>query len=156
MKINTKSTSAINDHGHCMLLVLLLLAIFSFTQTTMADDTTENALGLVVADAVVTPAKPGESARLRLKITNFGSESLSLRALHSDVAISTKMIMTTPGIGQHVVSDLTILRDETLDLASSHIRVELQDIQKEIKPGSNIEFALFFRRFVTKATAHAH
>ena len=140
-----------------IVIATLLVMIFAITvELTVADETTERSDGIIIEDAVITPVKVGETAYLRFKITNFGLRSTTLQSVRSNISSAVKMVMTIPGKGSHIVSDLVILQEETLNLASSHIRVEFQDVNKTIEPGTNIEFELKFWDSKITAFAHAH
>lgn len=132
----------------CFLLVSVPAAI--------ADDVRNDNSFVSVEAAHVSATNAGGTALLQFKITNNGREPVNLRSVRSDFARTSRVTIFDPYEGRQVIEDLSVLRDETLDLASSHIRVELINLIKDIEPGSTIEFEMVFRRFSATAEAHVH
>lgn len=141
---------------HLIKRTLLATALAITVVQAAADETTEQTEGIIVEDAVVTPARRGETAYLYFKVTNIGVERAMLLSVQPEIPSVAQIILTAPEKEPQVITQLLILREETLDFASSHIRVELKDIQTPIEAGSTLKFDLVFRRFTTSASAHAH
>jgi copper(I)-binding protein len=132
----------------CFILVSMPAAI--------ADDVRNDNSFVSVEAAHVLATKAGGTAQLQFKITNNGNESVNLTSVRSNLTQVSRITIFDPYQGRQVIDDLSVQRDETLDLASSHIRVELINLTKDIKPGSTIVFELVFRKFSATAEAHVH
>ncbi len=140
------------------LLVLLLSIAVLVAQTAFAaaDETSEVSTGIVVEDAVLEPARKGENARLRFKVSNYTTRRVGLRAIRAPISHSASITMNLNAEGFEPVEQVYILREETLDLQSSHIRVELRDLREEARPGMKVEFELVFSDGATSAIADVH
>ncbi len=137
--------------------ILALAMIFAVLATfAAADEASETSDGLHIEEAVVTRAQVGESARLRFKISNYGTRKVRLNSVRSDVAQDARLIMTLPGGLSKAVSGLPILQEETLNLATSHVQVELKELKQALLAGSTFEFEAVFQDFTLRAFAHVH
>tara|TARA_R110002126_G_scaffold226044_2_gene370798 strand:- start:2130 stop:2693 length:564 start_codon:yes stop_codon:yes gene_type:complete len=121
-----------------------------------ADETSEVRSGILVEEAVLEPAKKGENARLHFKITNLSTENVILQKVRATVAKSVEVQMILDEEGYKRVESLHILREEILNLQSSHIRIEFIDLLEDLEPNSKIEFKLVFNKFETFAIADVH
>jgi copper(I)-binding protein len=137
-------------------ITIFLLVSAASGGRALSDELTETVGGILVEDAVITPVKAGGTAHLQFKVTNFGSNSVNLRAVRSNVARVGRMTMLQPDSKPEIVSSFLILSEETLNLSTSHVRVELRDVKQAIEKGSSVEFDLIFRKFKMSASAHAH
>lgn len=132
------------------------LILVSASVPAIADESAEHIDGIFVEDAIISTAKKGETAYLRLKITNDSGSPVTLHSIRSTVSNDTRFVVVDPIYGPYRTNDLSILRDETLNLASSHIRVELKNTNRSIAPDTIVPFELIFRRSSMLAQAHAH
>jgi copper(I)-binding protein len=137
-------------------LLICICFILVSVPAAIADDIRNDNNFVSIEAAHVSATKAGGTAQLQFKITNQGNEPVNLRSVRSHLAQNSRVTIFDPYQGRQVINDLSVLRDETLDLSSSHIRVELINLSKDIEPGSTIEFELIFRRFSTTAEAHVH
>ncbi len=136
------------------LIYVCLMSINSFVAS--ADDIGNDNSFVSVEAAYVSATKIGGTAQLQFRITNNGNTSVNLTSVRSHLAQRSRITILDPYSGRQEISDLSVQRDETLDLASSHIRVELINLNADIESGSTIEFELVFRRFSATADAHVH
>ena len=132
------------------------MALAALPSIVSADEISEHIDGIYVEDATITPAKKGKTATLRFRMTNFRRKHVTLIGLRALFAKTGKMVMLIPEKGPENVSSLTILSEEVLDFATSHLKGELHDVESDLVLGSNIEFELVFTDFTTTATAHVH
>jgi len=121
-----------------------------------ADESTEHIDGLVVENATISTAGRGGTVYLRFKITNDSRTPVTLHSIRSPMSSDIQIVIIDPSYGPRRISDLSILREETLNLASSHIRVELRNTNRSIEPDTLVPFELIFRRSSMHAEAHAH
>jgi len=132
------------------------LVLVSVSVVGIADESAEHIDGLIVEDATISTAKRGGTVYLRFKITNDSGKPVTLHSIKSPVSRDARIVVVDPIYGPQRTNDLSILRDETLNLASSHIRVELRNTNRSIKPDALVPFELIFRRSSMHAEAHAH
>lgn len=121
-----------------------------------AQETTEHTNGIIVKHAVVDSAKTGNRSYLHFSIVNFSADNISLNGVRTNAATAVELEMNMPGRGYRLVSNVPILRDETLNLLTSHIRVGLTELTRDIEPGSEVEFEIVFQDFVMTAVATAN
>ena len=137
---------------HTLISVFLILSVsFAF-----AHEESESTNGIIIHEAVAAPAKRGEHSKLRLKITNYSMRNLSLKNIRADVSNTAKVEMRLNGKLEEPRHGIAILREETLDLASSHINVELVGLTKSLIVGDKIGLVLDFGEFETQAIADVH
>ena len=124
--------------------------------TPRADESSEPITGLYIEDAVATPADVGETAIIGFRIDNFSARNVTLIRVSSSNAESSVIVMRGGGIGVHIANSLSIMQDESFDLRTSHMWVELRGLRTEIREGDLVPFELVFARGRVSAQAHAH
>ena len=121
-----------------------------------SDETSEFSDGILVENAQIKVTSDPKIANLEFAVSNLGVEDVTLIRLHSNISENIDIYYVSSDGKKRAISDLTILQEETLDLSSSHIKVDLLGMTKPLPPGSLIEFKLEFREFTTTAVAHVH
>lgn len=121
-----------------------------------ADESSEPITGLYIEDAVATPANAGETAIIGFRIDNFSARNVSLMGVSSQIADSASIMMRGGGVGTHIATAASVMQDETLDLRTSHMWVELRGLKTEIREGDLVPFELVFAHGRVGAQAHAH
>lgn len=122
-----------------------------------ADEAFEPLSSVTVYDAVVDSAPTGATSRLQMKIENLSSEDVTLIGVRSPMAESGALVVVggpEPDAGTSLV--LLIRQEETLDLQSSHIRLELRGLKSPLTEGDSAPFELVFRHGFALGTAHVH
>lgn len=132
-----------------------LMMILVTTQS-YADEISESYDGILVEDAYVQTDFREPIAVLKLKISNFSSSDTTLLGVKTKNFSNARLLMN--GSDQEVVEvdSLTILQEETLNLDTSHIWVELSGLRQAIKIGEKIEFDLLFSTGEVSASADIH
>lgn len=139
------------------LLSFVLVAVLAAAPgAARADETAEPISGLLIEDAVVTPAPVGRTAMLGFRIDNFSGRSVTLIGARSPRAGSGVLMIGSHGGKAEVATAVSIRQDESLDLRSSHIWIELRDIRQAIEPGDMVPFELIFATGTVAVQAHAH
>lgn len=121
-----------------------------------ADQTKEILDGVAVEDAVATAAPSGGVSEVRFRLDNASGRTLRLRGVKSKLAGSAALVMRMPETGPTDVESLTVLDQETLDLRSSHIWIELRDLTLPLDANDVVGFELVFDKGVVHAVAHVH
>ena len=132
-----------------------VLVLVSVSVAGIAHESAEHIDGLIVEDATISTAKRGGTVSLRFQITNDSGMLVTLRSIASPVSSDIRIVVVDPSYGHQRTNNLSILRDETLNLASSHIHVELRNTSRTIEPDTLVPFELIFRRSSMHAEAHA-
>jgi len=138
---------------------ILLLIITCFTTITtfaFADEKTETYDGIVVENAYIQTDHTKATSQLKLKVSNYSSDDLTLIDVKSVSFEHANLLLQMPGVGKVKVDSLTILQEETLELDTSHISIELQKITHAIKSGDKVEFELVFSEQTIQAFADVH
>lgn len=133
--------------------ISLILTNFALA---IADETSETSFGIMVEDAVVEPAGKGETTKLRFKVSNYTTQRIWLSAVRTPISKSATMTMRLDAESFEPINVVHILREETLDLRSSHIRIELNSLRQEVRLGMKVDFELVFNDRVVPATADVH
>ena len=137
-------------------VVFALLLKVAVTPST-ADESFEPLSGVTVYDAVVDSAPTGATSRLQMKIENLSSEDITLIGVRSSIAASGALVVVGgPEPDAETSLVLLIRQEETLDLQSSHIRLELRGLKSPLTKGDSAPFELVFRRGVALGMAHVH
>ena len=121
-----------------------------------ADVTSEPLSGVTIEDATATPAGLGETSRVRFRLSNSGVDDIVLIGISSDLSNTGALMMNDPLIGDREINLLTVLREEELDLTTSHIRGELRTLSKPLVVGDFVAFDLIFRSGTVSAEADVH
>lgn len=133
-----------------------LAAASLFMHTAEADELFEPLPGVVVDQAVATPAKAGGTSRLRFRIDNASGRDIALVGVRSDAAASGALIVMSPD-GKPQEGAIFLLREEELlDLGSSHAWAELRGMRRSLPNGGTLEFELIFRTGAVPGYAHVH
>ncbi len=137
-------------------LVTAAFFALAYPATATADIISEERDGVYVEDAFITASKKGGTATLKFKITNFGLRSISLQGIKSKMSETGKIVINVPESGPEPIKNLLILEEETLNLASSHLKGEFYNLTDDLVAGTDMEFTLVFTDFTTTAIAHVH
>ena len=121
-----------------------------------ADESSEPISGIYIEDAVATPAAAGETAIIGFRIDNFSGRNVLLMGVSSENAETALMMMRGGGAGTHIATGVSVFQDETLDLRTSHMWVELRGLKSAIEDGDLVPFELLFARGGVYVQAHAH
>jgi len=122
----------------------------------LADVTAEPLSGVTIEDASATTAGQGETSQVRFRISNSGVDDIALIGISSDVSESGAIVIDDPLSGDRDIEMLTVLREEELDLTTSHIRGELRNVTEPFVEGEFVAFNLVFRSGTVSAEAHIH
>lgn len=120
-----------------------------------ADETTEG-WDVTVEDAMVAVAQQGGQSVLRFRLDNASSQDFVLRGARSSVAGSAIIMMRMPVVGPMEPDQVIVPRGELVDFSTSHLWVELSDLNDDLLPNEMIEFELIFNGWTLSAAAHIH
>lgn len=144
--------------GRTLAISGLLVAVLSGSGqgTAHADESSEPNPGIYIEDAVATPAAAGETSIIGFRIDNFSGRSVNLMGVSSENATSALILIRGHGARTHIASGVSVMQEETLDLRTSHMWVELRGLKSAVMEGDLVPFELIFARGQVSAQAHAH
>ena len=154
--MHSRSTSYLTPMRNRLLSTAVAAAVICFSMPTLADEETETYDSIIVENAFVEVKGTTAPLRLKFDISNLSSSVLTLEGVRTDRFEKANLYMRLPGKGVVEVDSLTILKEETLELGSSHIVVELRTPNRAFKPGEKIEFELLFSDRIVRAIADIH
>ena len=151
----TRSRSSTRRHW-CHSLLAWLPAALMFAHPLEADELFEPLPGVVVDQAVATPAEVGETSRLRFRIDNASGRDIALVGVRSRAATSGTMVIMPPDSQPREGAIFLLHEEEVLDLGSSHAWAELRGMRRSLPNGGTLEFELIFRTGAVPGYAHVH
>lgn len=149
---STLSKRQLLSSGFLVGLAFLILAPI----TALTDESSEPISGLYIEDAIATPARAGETALVGFRIDNFSGRSVRFLGVRSERSESAAIMLRSRRSGAQEAETLFLRHDETLDLLTSHMWIELRNVTDEIKTGDTVAFELIFGTGTVQAQAHAH
>ncbi len=154
--LTTAHKSLLNPLESLFFYLIVAIAMAYLITRSQAHESTVFADNIVVENAAVQIAETGERHQLHFDIINLSADNIILHKVRTNAAKAAELKMNLPGQGYTLVSSIPILREETLDLDTTHIKVELIGAAHELYPGTEIEFKLVFQNFVKTAFADVH
>ena len=140
-----------------IIMGLFSVALIAFNiNYAVADEETETYGGIIIENARVETDSKKPKAFLKMKISNLSQSGITLVGIRTENFNQAKILMEQPWKSSIRVDSLTILEEETLDLDTSHIRVELSGLNRAVKAGDIIQFELLFNNQVISAAADIH
>jgi len=133
-----------------------LVIMLSLNSHAYADEETETYDGIVVEQAFVQTDQATPYPLLSLNISNFSSNDLTLMGISTEWFETTNLLIRMPNKGLVEVDTLSILQEETLNLDTSHIVIELRKLTRAIKEADKIEFKLLFANRTIPVLADIH
>ena len=145
-------------NGHrlrCLAICLSLLAT-AVSHTAVADAVPESIYGLTIEDVRVEAAPIGENTVIRLRIINDGAEPLMFIGVESENITASRILARTQHHAPATLESVTIPVEETLDLSSNHLFVELSGLRHAFKVSETVTLKLSFLRGTVPVQAHVH
>ena len=138
------------------ILPLFMALTLITTNAARSDETSEHHDGVLVENAMMVISADGNAAELRLSVSNIGTDDVTLVNLATEIAEKIEIYYLSPSGQKTVVTDFTILQEETLELPSSHLHIDIVGLKRPLEPGAKEEFKLIFRDFEATAVADVH
>lgn len=111
--------------------------------------------GVSISQICVETASKGEQANVSLVIENWSGQTVTLQGISSRKSDRGELYFRGAFNTAFPSEGLTILRNETLNLASSHIGARLSGLSQDIQTGDHVPLRLEFRGGVIEVGAHA-
>lgn len=121
-----------------------------------ADETFELLNGANVIDAKATPTPKGGTSQITLRLENFGNTDVYLIGIRSKKAESGTLMIRPAGGPAQAADQYLVKSEETLDLTTSHIWMELRGMHAPLAAGEAVDFDLVFRNGISPGVAHVH
>jgi len=143
-------------HAFSSIVALVMFVTMLAITQTYADELSESYDGIVVEGAYVQTDDKVPVSILKLKISNFSSNNLTLIGVEAEKFTNARLLMNDFKNGIIQIESLSILQEETLNLDTSHIWIELSGLKRAIQAGEKIEFDLLFAAGKVRANADIH
>lgn len=125
-------------------LGLLFALGFAFFLSTPAAAHTDFSYQVAVDHALLRPAKAGDNALLKLRIQNRGTNIVHLLRVESPVTRGSRIIFDDGRRRSGSLDSVAIRPGEELDLASSHMWIELIDLMEPLIDGQHVPLRIVF------------
>lgn len=132
------------------------LALGMFSSKTLADEWTDGRNGITIEEVFVKSANKGQNTTVGFTVTNLGPKPVTLTGIQANFAGSAKLVRNHGDGTTSDLTNLTILRTETIDFIGGNQNGLFMDLKSDLVPNTNIEFEFIFSTFSTTATAHVH
>ena len=135
--------------SHCKVLksvafAALAAALLSGVPARLAANDSDHIGRLQIVHPWARPAAAGESTRLHMKIVNDGFDDLHVVKLTSPVATKVRLALVATRGRTVPLPSITVLAHEVMDLGSSHFRVMLDGLSRDLWAGEQFPLTLYF------------
>ena len=134
----------------CALLLLLS------ARPVAADSIVRLGNDLKIDSTSAQPAPAGGCTRVRLRVVNEGTRNVNLLGASSAVAEQTLLVARIDPINAVSLPSIAIPAQETLDLDSSHLWLELCGLNKPLAPGDSFTLTVEFVGWRTDVDVDVH
>lgn len=125
-------------------LGLLFALVFGFFFSAPAAAHTDFSDQVAVDHALLGPAKAGDNALLKLRIQNRGTSVIHLLRVESPVTSGSRIIFDDGRRRSGSLDSVAIRPGEELDLASSHMWIELLELTEPLVLGQHVSLRIVF------------
>lgn len=138
--------------SHCKVLrsvafAALAAALLTGVPARLAANDSDHIGRLQIVHPWARPAAAGESTRLHMKIVNDGFDDLHVVKLTSPVATKVQLALVATQGRTVSLPSITVLAHEVMDLGSSHFRVMLVGLSRDLRAGEEFPLTLHFAPF---------
>lgn len=121
-----------------------------------ADSTPGTYNEVTITDVIVSIAPSGGKRKLRFRLTNETAENLTLIGITSQHISDAAILAQTSHSVPVKLSSFPILTEETLDLYSSHLKIELSGLEESFVSGTIVPLTLNLLRGGIPIFSHVH
>ncbi len=158
MKI-TKTHDGVAPYSPLTWLSLALLVSFIamvISPVVRADAAPDAYYGVTITNVAVQSASSGQNSELRFHIVNDSAASMTIIGVESGLLTGARILAQT-GHGEPVdLGSISVAGEETLDLNSSHLKIELTGLKRDFKTDQIIPLSLVLVRGTIPIKAHVH
>jgi len=134
---------------------LLLLSLSMLLQTpAIADNTDAYFQPVEIHDAVVTIAEQDTSGDLRFRIVNSSPTKLTIVGVTNTDKVKSKIMGRIDEKNYAELGSITLLREENIDLTTTHIFVRLSSFKEPLKVGEIVDLRLVLSNGKVPFSAH--
>lgn len=137
-------------------LVWVPLVLMTIVSDLHADAIPDRYGAVTVTDAMVGAASSGKNTILRLRLVNESSETLTVMGVASEQISGARILAATSHGVPEDLGSISILAEETLDLHSAHLKIELIGLKQHFHRGQVIPLTLTLLRGDIPINAHVH
>lgn len=138
-------------------IISLLVTVFLALQApAFADNTDAYFQPAEIHDAVVTISNQDTSGDLRFRIVNSSSGKLTILGVSNVDNVQSKIMGRIDANNYTELGSITLLREENLDLTTTHIFIRLSNFREPLKVGEIIELKLVLSNGELPFSAHVN
>lgn len=137
-------------------LLLIVLVLVSSLPAVQADTPFEVGSNIRVEAATATPARQGDSSRIRFRIINGSRGPFHVIGIDTPVARETKLVARIGDVETTVLESIGVPASETLDLTTSHLWYEIAPVTRDLRAGETFEMRLRFAGGQLIVPVHVH
>ena len=121
-----------------------------------ADAIPDQYSGVTITDATAQAAPSGGNSVLRFRLVNEGTEPLTLLGVTSEQITESRILGQTSHGTPESLGSINIPVEETLDLQSFHLKIELSGMKRSYVSGQVVTLNLAMVRGEFPINAHVH
>ncbi len=137
-------------------LLLIVLALVSSLPAVLADTPFDMGSNIRVEAATATPARQGDSSRIRFRIINGSTAPFHVIGIDTPVAREARLVARIGDIETAVLESIGTPAGETLDLTTSHLWYEIGPVTRDLRAGETFEMNLRFVGGKLTVPVHVH
>lgn len=111
--------------------------------------------GVSVTEICMEAGSRGDSVDVRFVVENWSGRTITLEGINSEKSDGGELYFRGAFNAPLSSEGLTILRNETLNLSSSHIGARLTGLRRNLEVGDHIPLVLGFRNGTVEIGTHA-
>ncbi|MBT5108660.1 MAG: copper chaperone PCu(A)C [Rhodospirillaceae bacterium] len=139
--------------GFAFLVSLIAMLMAPVARADTAPDAYD---GVTITSVAVQSASSGQNSELRFHIVNDSAAPMTIIGVESELLTGARILAQT-GHGEPVdLGSISVPGEETLDLNSSHLKIELTGLKRDFKTDEIIPLSLVLVRGTIPIKAHVH
>lgn len=137
-------------------LLLIALALVSSPPAVQADIPLEVGSSIRVEAVTATPARQGDSSRIRFRIVNGSRAPFHVLGIDTPVAREVKLVARIGDVETTVLESIGAPAGETLDLTTSHLWYKIGPLTRDLRSGETFEMRVRFVGGQLTVPVHVH
>lgn len=139
-----------------VLALLLLVAVFAAAWPVGADTVVDLDTDVTVEAATASPARKGESSRIRFRLVNEGSAALHVTGIETELADRAQLVGRIGAVRTAVFYSIGAPAGEVLDLTTSHLWFGIYPLTRDLRDGETFDVRLIFVNGSILVPVHVH
>ncbi|CAH1387966.1 hypothetical protein [Candidatus Nitrotoga sp. M5] len=137
-----------------MFILVYLITALGSASMVLSDDLVADFQSAQITEAHLLLDEDANSGVLSFRITNNSSGNLTILGVTDTGHMQSKIIVRLDDTNYAELGSITLLREENLDLTTTHIFIQLSNITEPIKADQKIDLKLVFTNGEMPISAH--